>query len=223
MKGRALETTLGGRSLVSHPDFPPAAVSDVSFSFVWKATGRWAFDFFVQVSPAALLLPDPAVPQRTVGLWEHTCFELFLMDPSSGSYFEFNFSPSGEWAAYRFDSYRAGRRDLDVAQPLIATADPAQFELAIEAHLRATGVDEASIRQLAEASQPMPEPRHFTLSAILDDPRLEDDKDWVAGVSAVIEEADGTKSFWALAHPPGGPDFHHPACFTLELPPPAHA
>jgi hypothetical protein len=38
------------------------------------------------------------------------------------------------------------------------------------------------------------------------------------GVSAVIEEADGTKSYWALAHPPGPPDFHHPDCFTLELP-----
>jgi hypothetical protein len=39
------------------------------------------------------------------------------------------------------------------------------------------------------------------------------------GLSAVIEEADGTKSYWALAHPPGEPDFHHPDCFALELPP----
>ena len=41
------------------------------------------------------------------------------------------------------------------------------------------------------------------------------------GLSAVIEELNGTKSYWALAHPPGGPDFHHPDCFALELPPPA--
>jgi len=40
------------------------------------------------------------------------------------------------------------------------------------------------------------------------------------GLSAVIEEQDGTKSWWALAHPPGKPDFHHPACFALELPAP---
>jgi hypothetical protein len=39
------------------------------------------------------------------------------------------------------------------------------------------------------------------------------------GLSAIIEEADGTKSYWALAHPPGEPDFHHPDCFALELPP----
>jgi len=39
-------------------------------------------------------------------------------------------------------------------------------------------------------------------------------------LTAVIEERDGTKSYWALNHPPDGPpDFHHPACFTLELPP----
>ena len=38
---------------------------------------------------------------------------------------------------------------------------------------------------------------------------------------AVIEEKDGTKSYWALAHPPGEPDFHHPDCFALDLPPAA--
>jgi hypothetical protein len=36
-------------------------------------------------------------------------------------------------------------------------------------------------------------------------------------LSAVIEEVDGTKSYWALAHPPGKPDFHHPDCFALTL------
>jgi hypothetical protein len=40
-------------------------------------------------------------------------------------------------------------------------------------------------------------------------------------LSAVIEETDGTKSYWALAHPPGcAPDFHHPDCFALHLPAP---
>lgn len=38
------------------------------------------------------------------------------------------------------------------------------------------------------------------------------------GLSAIIEEADGTKSYWALAHPPGEPDFHHPDCFAIGLP-----
>lgn len=39
------------------------------------------------------------------------------------------------------------------------------------------------------------------------------------GLSAVIEARDGSKSYWALAHPPGAPDFHAPDCFALKLPP----
>jgi len=37
------------------------------------------------------------------------------------------------------------------------------------------------------------------------------------GLSAVLEETNGRKSYWALAHPPGKPDFHHADCFALEL------
>jgi hypothetical protein len=34
---------------------------------------------------------------------------------------------------------------------------------------------------------------------------------------AVIEEDDGGLSYWALRHPAGKPDFHHPEGFALEL------
>lgn len=43
------------------------------------------------------------------------------------------------------------------------------------------------------------------------------------GLSAVIEDVDGGISYWALAHPPGKPDFHHPDSFALILPPPEPA
>lgn len=36
-------------------------------------------------------------------------------------------------------------------------------------------------------------------------------------LTAVIEEMDGTKSYWALKHPDGPPDFHDPACIILSL------
>jgi hypothetical protein len=39
------------------------------------------------------------------------------------------------------------------------------------------------------------------------------------GLSAVIETANGARSCWALAHPPGKPDFHHARAFVLDLPP----
>lgn len=41
---------------------------------------------------------------------------------------------------------------------------------------------------------------------------------WSLGLSAVLEEVDGTKSYWALAHPAApSPDFHDPACFAARL------
>ncbi len=56
----------------------------------------------------------------------------------------------------------------------------------------------------------------YVLTALLDASVLEGSE--IAGISAVIEEKDGTKSYWALAHGPGQPDFHAPACFTLPVP-----
>ena len=40
----------------------------------------------------------------------------------------------------------------------------------------------------------------------------------LATLSAVLEEKDGTKSYWALAHGGDKPDFHDPGCFVARLP-----
>lgn len=37
------------------------------------------------------------------------------------------------------------------------------------------------------------------------------------GIAAVVEDAAGVFSYWALRHPPGKPDFHHMAAFALQL------
>ena len=36
-------------------------------------------------------------------------------------------------------------------------------------------------------------------------------------LAAVIEGTSGNLSYWALAHPPGKPDFHHPSSFSLMI------
>jgi hypothetical protein len=46
-------------------------------------------------------------------LWKHTCFEAFLQDKNSSAYWEFNFSPSRDWAIYRFESER-NRVEVDI-------------------------------------------------------------------------------------------------------------
>lgn len=63
-------------------------------------------------------------------------------------------------------------------------------------------------------------PHKAELHAVIETPRDYEGADWLLGPSAVIEAGDQTISYWALAHPPGPPDFHHPDCFALELPSP---
>ncbi len=45
-------------------------------------------------------------PQRLDGLWEKTCLELFIAECGENAYYEFNFSPNGDWQCYQFSSYR---------------------------------------------------------------------------------------------------------------------
>jgi hypothetical protein len=44
------------------------------------------------------------------------------------------------------------------------------------------------------------------------------DAPWQMGVTAVIEETNGRRSYWSLRHPAGRPDFHHSDGFALEIP-----
>ena len=134
-----------------------------------------------------LVLPPVTAPARVDELWRHTCFEAFIRAAPGGSYYEFNFAPSTQWAAYRFDGYRSGMR--------------------VAAEIGAPKIEVESTREC------------YTLRASLELPELPSSSGWRLALSAVIEEANGRKSFWALAHPPGKPDFHHPDCFAGELSP----
>ena len=127
--------------------------------------------------------------ERTDGLWKQTCFEAFVTVEGRDGYSELNFSPSAAWAAYSFASYRAGMNDL------IGPIEPL-----VESGYRGP-------RDSDDAYGWSYETADF----------LDETARWQLGLSAVIEAADGTKSYWALRHPPGKPDFHHPDCFALEL------
>ncbi|MDB5451584.1 MAG: hypothetical protein JWO33_162 [Caulobacteraceae bacterium] len=129
---------------------------------------------------AALVLPEPARPERADELWRHTCFEAFVAGEGA-AYREFNFAPSREWAAYEFDGYRQGMRP--------AAIDPPAIE----------GIRNAGALQLVTRIEVSSGPLSL-------------------GLSAVVEERGGRISYWALAHPPGKPDFHSPDCFALRLP-----
>lgn len=61
-----------------------------------------------------LIIPEYFGNGRADNLWETTCFELFLGNEGP-AYFEFNFSPSGRWAAYGFPQIRDGRQDVELS------------------------------------------------------------------------------------------------------------
>jgi predicted GIY-YIG superfamily endonuclease len=172
--------------LQPHPDTPPSRVRAVE-ARIWMSDPNEILIQFSVDGAETLSIPAGASPTRCDGLWRTTCFELFLM-AADGSYFEFNLSPSTEWAVYAFDSYRDGMTAVS---------------LDIEPHIEFSS---SADRFLVECDIDLGQVPNGRLAMAL---------------SAVIAETDGTKSYWALAHPPGKPDFHHPTCFAATLPPPS--
>jgi hypothetical protein len=100
--------------LLPHPqDGTPAR--RVAAAVDWSLEGdlllRYVFD------ATAVPLPPPAPRVATDGLWRHTCCEAFVAGDDTPAYREFNFSPSGAWAGYRFSGYRAGGVNLALDDP----------------------------------------------------------------------------------------------------------
>ena len=81
-----------------------------------------------------VLWPQGAARTRSGDLWRATCFEAFAA--TADGYVEYNLSPSGAWAAYRFDGYREGMRALDTSAPFIVTRTaPGRFVLTADVTL----------------------------------------------------------------------------------------
>jgi hypothetical protein len=157
-------------------------------------------------SPAVLVPPrasaraeDPA-PQRRDGLWQHTCFEAFLAPLGGESYWEVNLSPSGDWNVYRFAAYRSAQQLEESYTQLPFTLmgpRPAPPQ---------TSCQNPSVRVLLELDLCCPLPPELAQT-----PQLE------LGLTAVIEQADGALSYWALNHPGTEPDFHDRRGWSLRL------
>jgi hypothetical protein len=105
--------------LVAHPDTMIATVQAIDAA-IWQTKGRWHFRFLIEGADE-VILPDLQPAGRTGELWKRTCFEAFVRLPG-GRYIELNFSPSSQWAAYRFESYRSEMRE-----------EPAEVEIWLDA------------------------------------------------------------------------------------------
>jgi hypothetical protein len=108
--------------LLPHPSTKPSpsfavwASAERSAAFGASATlNLW---FGVTAPLSRFVVAEPAAePARRDELWRTTCFECFLKEDGQTSYQEWNFAPSGDWAAYDFAATRKGMRQASIANP----------------------------------------------------------------------------------------------------------
>jgi hypothetical protein len=166
------------RALVCHPQTPCIAVRNIEAQVERTPQGRLEIGYRIEGDLERVRIPSPRAAAPGERLWQHTCCELFVARHGARAYHEFNFSPSGAWAAYAFSAYRQGVA-FEVDDPRISVRRaPGMLEL------------HANLQQAGKL-------------------RL--------GLSVVIEDDSGKLSYWALSHPAGKPDFHHPEAFALEI------
>jgi hypothetical protein len=170
--------------LIRHPAYPSDAVSAISFAMARRDNGA-VLRYEVRGNIDQIKRSKASGGVRRDGLWQTTCFEVFLQIPGAASYAELNFAANGDWAAYGFSGYRADMAAITYAPPVIQTEIDGD-RLRVEVGLKALPVN----------------PGAGGL-------RL--------GPAVIIETLAGTKSYWALHHPPEQPDFHQIQNFQIEL------
>ncbi len=175
--------------LKPHPDSSCVAAAHIEVGIARPRVDSLVLSYVVTGNVSDIRMPPVTADARSDELWRHTCFEAFVGAASGAGYYEFNFAPSTQWAAYWFTGYRSGKR--------------------IAAEISTPSIEVRS------------SPDRYTLQALLELGGLSglSSKALRLGVAAVIEDANGDKSYWALAHPPGKPDFHHADGFALEFSP----
>lgn len=189
LKSRTDVPMLGSMQVISlhcHPDVPCTLVRSIKAVIGLDEGNTLSATYTIEGAIEQLLIPSG--PLDRTDLWRHTCFELFVGATNDAEYYEFNFSPSGEWAVHGFRSYRdGGPIHVDGLEPKIAVQRGAGL-------LQLSAV--VPLDSLAGV------PNGVSLSV---------------GLSAVVEDRSGALSYWALKHPPGKPDFHHADNFAVQV------
>jgi hypothetical protein len=178
--------------LAPHPETQTRAVHGIGARLSRTSDGTLAVTYRIEGELNGVRVPGLRPARPVDGLWQHTCCEIFIARKDVAGYHEFNLAPSGEWAAYRFERYRE-RAPLNNNKEL----EPLDPQIAVRHAANALELD--ALIALNRLS-----PRHADGMLSL-------------ALAVVVEDRNGLLSYWALRHPPGQPDFHHPHAFALEL------
>jgi hypothetical protein len=176
-------------ALTVHPSTPNDAVRSLGVRVRAGKSDILVFHYSLAADMSRVRVPAAGVGGAADALWKHTCFEAFVAAADAPGYHEFNFSPSRDWAIYRFSAYREGMSRAEMG-----------------------GAPEISLRRSDSGLELESAVRLGNLADLRDARRLR------VAMAAVIEDDLGGLSYWGLQHPPGKPDFHHPNGFALELP-----
>ncbi len=174
--------------LTAHPLTSNNAVRSLKVQVQTEEPDILVFRYSLDADMSSLRVPRSGGGKRAEALWNHTCFEAFIAPADAPGYHEFNFSPSLDWAIYRFSAYREGMSIADIGEsPKISVRwENGGLELL-------SAVDIGDLADFRGAA-------HLRIA-----------------LAAVIEDNSGRLSYWGLRHAPGNPDFHHPNGFALEL------
>ena len=174
--------------LLAHPSTPNNAVRSLGVHLRAEEPGVLVFQYSLDADMSRVRVPSSGAGARVDTLWKHTCFEAFVAPADAPGYHEFNFSPSLDWAIYRFSAYREGMSAAEIGPG-----------------------PEISVRQGADGLELQSSVRLGHLADLRDARHLR------IALAAVIEDEHGRLSYWGLRHPPGKPDFHHPNGFALQV------
>jgi hypothetical protein len=148
-------------------------------------------------------IPDLSLPvevaekrmTRNQELWRHSCFEIFASPPGSDRYFEWNLTSSLEWGHFEFQNYR------------VASGDALSLESGIETLKFSITASNLELNVTLELEK-FPE----LFEAVRSHQKIK------LGLTCILENKKGERSYWALTHSEGKADFHRAESFTLSFP-----
>ncbi len=126
---------------------------------------------------------------RTLNLWEKTCFELFIKNESD-EYVEFNFSPNFQWNCFYFKKPGSPLLELESMKMPILDILLSSEHFFLFAEIKKG---------------------YFPKGFFGNNEKLS------CGISCVIQDQSKDNSYWALIHQDSRPNFHHFDSFKYKF------
>lgn len=157
-------------------------------------TDKYRLVFMLLDPSESVLIPHERVKpshERTIGLWENTCFEFFIRDQKDHSvYCEGNFALDFSWNIFWFNSYRQSPLTEFAAEKL---SNPIR-------DIFLSGKKSEIVIDIPEELLSKFSPNSLEFS-----------------FTAVVKTKDSKTHYLALKHSDALPNFHHPDSFSLFL------